>query len=257
VKRVIAMRKVLSLIALVLGLFSLAAVLIVRFAVAPAKAVLPSDTDTTRTYTGTAATLLNPAVLTGGSGPALLTNVPVTVTHRDAVLQTKGGNALVSDIKIVTANGAKVAGVDYKYAVDRTNLGEGTKFAGVVAQKGITFNWPVRTEKHNYIGWVSDTHATTVLKYTGTAKRGGLTTYVFTTMTAPARITDSQVLAALPQALPRRRWPSWPARCPCRRPCSGNCRRRCPACLTRCRSRTPTRSRRRTTWRRRAASSST
>lgn len=196
------MRRILSFLVVGLGVLLLVAAAVVRFAVAPAKAVLPSNTDTTRTYTGTAATLFNPAALAGG-GSALLHGVPITVLHRTQALGTKGGSALVSDRKVVSANGKPVASVDYRYAVDRTNLGTGSNFKDVVAQRGITFNWPVRTAKHDYVGWVSDTHATTTLKYTGTANRGGMTTYVFTTATKPAPITDSQVLAALPKGLPK------------------------------------------------------
>jgi hypothetical protein len=196
------MRKLLSLLAIGLGVLLLVSAAIVRFAVAPAKAVLPSDTDTTRTYGGTAATLFNPAALTQG-GPALLTNVPITATHRDQVLGTKGDNALVADTKTVIVNNSPVSSVAYRYAIDRKNLGAGSGFADVSKQNGITFNWPVRTNKHDYTGWVSDTQQTTPLKYAGTAKRGGISTYVFTTTTQPAPISDNKVLAALPSGLPK------------------------------------------------------
>ena len=196
------MRRILSAVAVTLGILALILGTVVRFAVAPAKAVLPSNTDTTRTYTGTAAALFNPAALTGGGTP-LLKGVPITVAHRTQVTGTKGDNAKISDSKVVSAAGSPVASVNYTYAVNRTNLGAGSGFTGVVAQQGLTFNWPVRTAKHDYVGWVSDTHATTNLKYTGTATRGGITTYVFTTTTAPAPITDGQVLAALPAGLPK------------------------------------------------------
>ena len=196
------MRKTLSFLAVGLGVLVLISAAVVRFAVAPAKAVLPSDTDTTRNYTGTAATLFNAAALTQGGSP-LLTGVPISVVHRTQVLDTKGGNALVSDSKAVLANKTPVASVDYRYAVDRTDLGAGSGFSNVVQQKGLTFNWPVRTAKHDYTGWVSDTGQTTTLKYTGTAKRGGINTYVFTTTTKAAPITDAQVLKALPSGLPK------------------------------------------------------
>lgn len=201
-KQVTPMRKLLSLVALGLGVLLLVSAAIVRFAVAPAKAVLPSDTDTTRTYSGTAATLFNPAALTQG-GPALLTNVPITATHRDQVMATKGDSALVADTRTVIVNNNPVSSVAARYAVDRKNLGAGSGFADVSKQTGITFNWPVRTSKHDYTGWVPDTQQTTTLKYTGTAKRGGINTYMFTTTTQPAPITDTKILSALPSGLPK------------------------------------------------------
>lgn len=195
-------KRILWVVPAVVGVLLLAAAAVVQFVVAPAKAVLPSDTDTTRTYAGTAATLFNAQAL-GTGGQVLRSDVPITVVHRTKVLETKDGNALVSDGKTVTAGSTTVAAVQYRYAVDRTSLAAGSGFSDVVEQHGITFNWPVRTNDHSYTGWISDTHATTTLSYKGTAKRGGLTCAVFTTTTKPAPITDSQVLGALPAGLPK------------------------------------------------------
>ncbi|MEO6886395.1 MAG: porin PorA family protein [Jatrophihabitantaceae bacterium] len=197
------MRKTLAFTGLALGLALLLSAGVVRWIIAPNDAVLPSNTNTTRAYAGTAAVLFNPAALTTGSGPVLLTNVPVTVAHQTKVLATSGGNALVSDAKTIKAAGSTVAAVDYRYSVDRTNLGQGSHFSGVLTQTGLTFNWPIRTAAHDYTGYVPDTGKTTTLKYTGTATRGGITTDVFTTVMTPAAITDAQQLAELPKSLPK------------------------------------------------------
>jgi hypothetical protein len=189
------MRRWVSLAALVVGLVLLAGAGVVRWVVAPKLAVLPSNTDTTRTYTGTATTLF--------SGFALQHNVPVTLTHRTKVLDTNGDNALISDSGSIVANGSSVGGFHYRYAVDRTSMGPGTGFSGVVAQSGITFNFPIRTSPHNYPGWVSDTRSTVPLTYEGTATHGGLKTFVFHTESAPTAVTDPQTLKALPASLPK------------------------------------------------------
>jgi DUF3068 family protein len=197
------MKKILSVAAIVLGLVLLAGAAVVRWSVAPSQAVLPSDTNTTTTYTGTAATLLNVNALHVPSAQALLANVPITTTHTTKVLATKGSNALVSDGGKLKVNGSAVAGYEYRYAVNRTSMDRGSGYPNVVQQRGVTFNWPIRTAKHDYKGWVSDTQSTTRLHYAGTATRGGLPTYVFTTTASPAPITDPATLKQLPQSLPK------------------------------------------------------
>ncbi|HZC71310.1 MAG TPA: porin PorA family protein [Jatrophihabitans sp.] len=198
------MRKWTSVIAIAVGVLLLLAAGGVRWIAAPRLAVLPGDTDTTRTYTGTAATLLNATALnSAGAGPVLLKDVPIRLSHRSKVLDTNGDSALVSDTGTVTANGSPIAGFDYRYAVDRTNMGPGSGFENVVHQSGITFNFPIRTAKHDYPGWVSDTQSTVPLTYEGTAERGGLSSYVFRTHSKPAPITDPATLKSLPASVPK------------------------------------------------------
>lgn len=198
------MRRFASVSALLAGIVLLLAAGGVRSIAAPRLAVLPGDTDTIRTYAGTAAVLFNEQALkSADAGPVLLTDVPITVRHRTLVLQSQGDNALVSDSGTVTAAGSAVAGFEYHYAVDRSNMGPGSGFDGVVSQTGLTFNFPIRTAKHDYPGWVSDTESTVPLTYEGTADHGGLSTYVFRTDSKPTLITDPQTLKALPAALPK------------------------------------------------------
>ncbi len=197
------MRKFLSVAAVVLGLVLIAGAAVVRWTVAPSQAVLPSDTNTTTTYTGTAAALFNAAALTTPGAKVLVANVPITTTHTTKVLGTKGKNALVSDGGKLKLAGTTVGGFQYRYAVNRTSMGRGSGYPNVVRQTGITFNWPIRTAKKNYEGWISDTQGTTPLRYTGTAKRGGLSTYVFTATAAAKPVTDPATLKALPASLPK------------------------------------------------------
>jgi hypothetical protein len=189
--------------AIVVGLVLLVGAGVVRWVVAPNLAVLPSDTDTTRTYTGTAATLFNAQALTSAGGPVLLHHVPLSMTHRTTVLDTNGDNALIADSGSIVAGGSPVGGFQYRYAVDRTDMGRGSGFSNVVAQSGITFNFPIDTARHDYPGWVPDTQSTVPLTYAGTATRGGLATYVFHTVGKPTLITDPETLKSLPAALPK------------------------------------------------------
>jgi hypothetical protein len=197
------MRKVLSLTAVVLGVGLVAGAVVIRFVVAPSQAVLPSDTDSTRTYTGTAATLFNASALTTPGTPVLLKDVPITAKHQTKVLATKGDNALVADSGSVNVAGAPLAGFDYRYAVNRTSMGPGSGYPNVTDQSGITFNWPIRTKKQDYPGWISDTQSTTPLRYVGTEKHGGISTYVFKASLSPTPITDPATLKSLPASLPK------------------------------------------------------
>lgn len=196
------MRKWISLAAIVVGVVLIAGAGVTRWFVAPKLAVLPADTDTTRTYAGTATTLFNADALTSpDAGPVLLHHVPVTLTHRTRVLETNGDNALVADSGTVVAGGSPVGGFDYRYAVDRTGMGPGRGFTGVVDQSGITFNFPIHTARHDYPGWVPDTGSTVPLTFEGTATHAGIQTYVFSTHSKPTLITDPETLRALPAAL--------------------------------------------------------
>ena len=201
---VVKMRRIAWYAGLVVGLLLLVAAPVIRWGVAPAVTVLPSDTDTLRVYTGAASTVINPSVAHGTLfGPALLHDQPVTVQHRVTVNDTSGNNALVGERKTVSIPGTTVATVNHNYAVDRKTLGRGEGFDNVTVQTGQTFNWPIHTAKHNYVGWVGDTQSTTTLRYVGTATRGGIETYEFTATVPAQRITDPAMLAQLPASMPK------------------------------------------------------
>jgi hypothetical protein len=198
------MRRQLSIFGLVLGVLLVAAAGVIRWVVAPSAAVLPGDTNTTRTYAGTAAVLLNAQALSSGSSAnVMLRNVPIAVVHQVKVLKSSGDNALVSDVRTVRAGTTPVASLGYKYAVDRTSMARGSGYSGVIAQTGQTFSWPIRTAKHDYTGWVPESRTTTQLAYVGTATRGGITTYVFRATVPGVRVTDPEMLKGLPAALPK------------------------------------------------------
>ena len=192
-------RRTFGIIAIVVGVLLVGFAPIVRWGIAPNMTRLPGDLNTTRVYTGTAAVLANPTALSGTTvGPAVLRNVPITVTHADKVLKTSGNNALVRDNRVVTMPGFTVANLVYNVSVDRKNFHANTAIAGAVPASGIVFNFPIGTNKHTYTGWAADTGTTVPLTYMGTATRGGIKTYVFQESVQPIRITDPQLLKILP-----------------------------------------------------------
>jgi hypothetical protein len=196
------MRKAMAAAAVGIGLLLMVAAGLLRWVLAPVVAVLPADTNTVRVYTGSAASLLNPlAVAAHQYGQLLLANVPIQLVHRVRVLATNGSSALVSDSRVVTTSGLTVANVDYRYAVNRRGLGRGSGFSGVLRQTGVTFNFPIRTGPHDYVGWVPDTRTTARLAYAGSTLRGGQQTFVFHARVAPTRLVDPQQLRVLPHTL--------------------------------------------------------
>src|ERR1700746_343617 len=104
------MRRKFGIVSLIIGILLVGFAPIVRWVIAPNMTVLPGDLNTTRVFSGTAAVLANPTALSGTTvGPAVLRNVPITVTHADKVVKTSGDNALVKDTRIVTMPGFTVA----------------------------------------------------------------------------------------------------------------------------------------------------
>lgn len=198
------MRKAASVTITVLGLVVLSGAAVARGAVAPMLSALPAHVDTTRTYSGTAATLLDPAAIAAGAIDKVVRHdVPITVQHRDRVLSASFTSALVADSKTVKANGTTIADITYRYAVDRRSLGLGYGYSGLTSQQGLTFNWPIMTGSHDYPGWVADTQRSAPLRFRGTQQHAGVATDVFTISTEPAVLRDPQVLSALPQAMPK------------------------------------------------------
>jgi hypothetical protein len=202
------MRK-LAIAASAVGVVLVIAAVVVRYAVAPAVIKLPSDTNLTRSYGGTATALLNPAALASGSTTnVLLHNVPIVASHTTKVLKSNSDNALIADTHALTAAGAPVSSSTFQYAVNRKTMERGSGFSGVTQQTGLTFNFPIHTQKHNYTGWVADTGQTTPLTYAGTGKRGGVSVYKFNVNSTPAPLTDPHQLANLPKTLPKAALPT-------------------------------------------------
>jgi len=193
------MRRVVGVVVIVVGLLLVSAAAATRWVIAPAMSKLPGDTLTTRLYAGQAAALVNPTFATDvPSGPGVLHDVDITVRHTTQVLDTTSDVALVSDRRIVAMPGAVVADLGYRYAVDRKTFQASHGFPRTVAANGLTFNWPMDTQRHDYTGWVQDTLMTTPLHYVATVRHGGIRTYEFTARAGDQLISDPVMSRMLP-----------------------------------------------------------
>ncbi|MFI6981816.1 porin PorA family protein [Embleya sp. NPDC050154] len=199
---------VLRSVGVVVGLVLIACAFVLAYVITPNYVVrLPDDTDAKRSYTGTFRTLLDAQEVAKGSlATAVKRNVPLAVERTVKVEETSGNTALVSDSRTTTAAGNPVEKTDWKYAVNRKTLEpSGSHPAGwtVVDAQGLTVSWPLGAKKKTYTGWRPETGTTTPLTYARTENRSSLSTYVYEANLPPTRITDPQVLAGLPPAVPR------------------------------------------------------
>ena len=199
------MRKVAGRIVGVLGVLAVGLAAVVHWVLVPRLAQLPGDTNTTRIYSGVAAVVANPTISSGTLiGPGLLRNVPVEVQHNTRVIATRGHQALVNDRRVLTVPGHTLATLVNRFDVDRRTFMPGHTFKSATKAVGLTFNWPMSTHPHDYVGWVTDTMQTTPLKYMGTERRAGVDTYIFRAHTSYAPITDPQILRILPASMTQR-----------------------------------------------------
>src|SRR5215813_11463583 len=117
-------RSVLGWVLSGVGVVLLAAAAILYWAVVPAVAKLPSDTNETRNYDGTAKVLVNPQALAAGDrAHGILVNVPVKATRLVKVDATTSSAAQVTDKRnLTTTSGQAVGTTSNTYAVDRKTL---------------------------------------------------------------------------------------------------------------------------------------
>jgi hypothetical protein len=199
-------KTILGTVLAVIGVLLLAAAGVLYWAVVPNKAQLPSDTNTTRQYSGTAKVLVNPAALAAGDQQrGVVTNVPVQASETVKALATSGSVAQVSDTRTLTAGGQNAGQTQATYAVDRKSLEATTSHPSnwtVVPAQGLTVSFPIPSKQQAYTGWVSDTHTTTQLKYVRQESVNGVNTYVYQAQVPDTPIKDPQILQGLPTQLP-------------------------------------------------------
>lgn len=189
------------------GVVLLAAAAILYWVVVPGQAKLPSDTNTTRNYDGTAKVLVNPQALAAGDrANAIVSNVPVKATTTVDVLASTDSASQVSDKRTLsTATGQAIGATSNTYAVDRKSLEATDNHPSdwtVVPHQGLTVSFPIGSQKQDYTGWVSETQTTVPVKYVRDEVHNGITTYVYQADAKASPIKDKQVLGALPAALP-------------------------------------------------------
>lgn len=202
------MNTVLRGIGVVVGLALIASAFVLAYVITPDYLKrLPDDTDTTRSYDGTFKTLVDAQeVAKGNIAAAIKANVPLSVQRTVKVEKTSGNTALVSDSRTTKAAGAQVEKTDWKYAVNRKTLEAASSHPSdwtVVDAQGLTVSWPLGAQKKTYVGWRPETETTTPLTYTRSESKSGVGTYVYDAHLPPTRITDKQVLASLPPAVPK------------------------------------------------------
>ncbi|MFF7249602.1 DUF3068 domain-containing protein [Embleya sp. NPDC008237] len=194
-------------VGIVVGLVLIAGAFVLAYVITPNYLVrLPDDTDAKRSYTGSFRTLLDAQeVAKGNLVTAVKRDVPLAVERTVKVEETSGDTALVSDSRTTTAAGNPVEKTDWRYAVDRKTLQPAGHPANwtVVDARGLTVSWPFGAKKKTYTGWRPETGTTTPLTYVRTESKSGVDTYVYEAHLPATRITDSQVLAGLPPAVPQ------------------------------------------------------
>ena len=217
-RKEVPMRPVRVALAIIGGLLLVAAG-VLRLALLPAVAKLPSDSNTTNTFTGTAKVLLNQAALAPGStAPLFLYNVPLEIKQTARVLKSNSSAAVVDYRIAETAAGQPLPSLDYRYAVDRKTLGPSKAISapGLSAATGLTISFPIGTAKHTYPGWVQDILGSTPLHYAGTSStvpvpgasgvrnhKLGFDAYVFTQAVPTTPLTDPEELATFPSGIPK------------------------------------------------------
>ena len=163
-------RKLLAGLLAGLGVVLVVAGLVVMLAIVPGMKKLPSDSDTTRTYTGTMATMLNPQTFKFSH------NVPIVITRHVKVEATSGNLAEVSDERRMTTGQQVIEDLTSTYAVNRSSMmAVGThgvpaawqKAPGYWPRSGIVFSWPIGTQKRDYVGWSDDYRSEVPLRFTG------------------------------------------------------------------------------------------
>ncbi len=193
---------------LVLGVVLFVAGLGVKYVVLPSQAKFPADVDSTRTYDGELAVMMNAAALeTGDLGNLFLRNIPVTIERTVKTLEVGGNDgAIVSDHAVMSSPQGPLADSLSIYAIDRTTMNAIDDFSGdvrITPREGLVIGWPIGSEGRDYIGWNGDTQQTVTLTYEGEEDHAGINTYKYHAASGPDVIVDPELLAQFPPALPK------------------------------------------------------
>jgi hypothetical protein len=195
--------------ALVLGASGGVAVVLgalVNPVVVPQLSKLPSNTDMTVHYAGTASLVDQTAAAKGDVAGAMKTGVPLTLDRHIHVLSTSGNTAIVADDQTLTITGLPPMPDDHVYAVDRKTVQAGAPPAGKTVEpaSGIPIGWPVGPSAHHaYRYYDPSTQTSAPLTYTGSAKVKGRGVLDFQSSVPAAPVKDKVLLATLPTTLPK------------------------------------------------------
>jgi len=201
------MKRTLACVLSGLGAVLVIAGLVVMLAVVPSMKKLPADTNEARTYTGTIATLLDPQTFT------FVKDQPMTIARSFKVTATDGDLAQVQEKRVMSVAGTPVRTQTFSYVVnDKTMMSvsgdqvpaDWAKADGYWAREGLTFSWPIGTQKQDYPGWSEDYRDTVTLAYVGEAQHAGAALLHYTSASGPRPMAAEEVQAlGLPAALPK------------------------------------------------------
>lgn len=194
-----------SVVLAVVGVLLLVAAGLVHFVYLPSASKLPSDFDTTQSYSGTYAGL-NPAVLAGSSSArAVISNAPVTASRRYQTSSTQGDTATVTRTLQRSLAGQSQPSSQVKYAVDRTDFSgqpAPSGSSGVVSSQGQIFSLPLHpSTSGSYRLWDEATAKAYPLTYKGTTSAAGRDTHKYRSV-AEGTLADPAALG-LPTSISR------------------------------------------------------
>ncbi|RBM24352.1 porin PorA family protein [Streptomyces sp. PT12] len=182
-----------------------AASAVTRLVVYPEVHQVPSDTDNTFAYTGTASLLNAAAIESGDLANAFLADIPVSLDRRVQVVETDGGTAVVSDDVVVTGpDGAELSATSHRWSVDRVDLVDAPAPEGSEAEEhqGLVISWPLDPEERDYTFWDPTTATEVPAVYDRTEDVEGRDAYVYV-IEAAGELGDPAIADGLPDALPR------------------------------------------------------
>lgn len=172
----------------------------------PMVSKLPTNTDLTVHYSGTASVIDQTAVAGGDLLGAFKNNVPATLDRRIHVISTSGNISIVGDDQTLKITGMPPLPDNHVYALDRKTLEAGPAPAGKTADpaSGIPIGWPISPSAHHaYKYYDPATQTSSDFTYTGDTEVRGRSALKFHAQAAPSPVKDKMLLATLPPALPK------------------------------------------------------
>ncbi|MEP9417088.1 porin PorA family protein [Gordonia sp. VNQ95] len=194
-----------SVVLIVIGLLLLVLSAVTRFAITPALSKLPTDVDTTATYSGTATMLNSAAMASGDLANAVAKDVPITLDQRVQVTGEQEGLAITERSSLLKGPGGLQKPSSITYAIDRTTM-EATdqppSGSGATAASGLIFTLPLHPKPQNYSFYVPDLQAAAPLTYLGegTVNDRDVLRYE---VNASGALQNQDTLKSLPPALPK------------------------------------------------------
>lgn len=191
-----------------LGLLALLGGLVMQFVIVPGLLQYPDDVDQTRQFEGVLGRMLNAEALAAGDAANIfLTDVPVTIDRSVEVIEVDGQKALVEDISVLNGPAGPILSTENVYTIDRKSMEHIENFTDderVVDREGLVVGFPIGTDAEDYEGWNGDSQATNTIAYGGTeTHESGIETRTFQATSGPDPITDPEMLASFPAALPK------------------------------------------------------